>query len=72
MLNVGRTAIYQLIEAGQLDSFIEGRRRSITTESIRRYVACRLSTAGKSVVRSNTKATAASLAARKQAQKKPK
>lgn len=70
MLNCSRTALYKLLASGELESFVEGQRRSITTQSIRRYVARRLSAAGKSVVRSSTKATAASIAARKQARRK--
>jgi excisionase family DNA binding protein len=72
LLNCSRTALYKLLASGELQSFVEGQRRSITTQSIRRYVARRLSAAGKSVVRPNTKATAASLAARKQAPEKSK
>ena len=35
-LNLGRTSIYELIKAGKLDSRKLGRRRMVTTESIRR------------------------------------
>ena len=39
MLNCGNTRLYELLSAGELDSFLDGRSRKITVESIRRYVA---------------------------------
>lgn len=36
ILNLGRTSIYQLINAGTLETRKMGRRRVVTTESIRR------------------------------------
>jgi excisionase family DNA binding protein len=38
MLNCGNTRLYELLSAGELDSFLDGRSRKITVESIRRYV----------------------------------
>jgi hypothetical protein len=38
MLNCGQTRLYELIAAGELDSFLDGRSRKITVESIYRYV----------------------------------
>jgi hypothetical protein len=43
MLNCSNTRGYQLLAAGELDSFLDGRSRKITIESIQRYVARRLS-----------------------------
>jgi hypothetical protein len=42
MLNCGQTRLYELIAAGELDSFLDGRSRKITVESIYRYVRRRL------------------------------
>jgi excisionase family DNA binding protein len=42
MLACGNTRLYELLAAGELDSFLDGRSRKITFESIRRYVARRL------------------------------
>jgi excisionase family DNA binding protein len=42
MLNCGNTRLYDLIASGELDSFLDGRSRKITVESIDRYVARRL------------------------------
>lgn len=39
MLDVGVTRLYELIEAGELTSYKDGRSRKITTESIRAYVS---------------------------------
>jgi len=39
MLNIGTTRLYQLIGAGELDSYLDGRVRRITVESIRRRIA---------------------------------
>lgn len=39
MLACSNTRGYELLAAGELDSFRDGRSRKITTESIRRYVA---------------------------------
>jgi excisionase family DNA binding protein len=36
LANVGLTYLYQLLAAGELDSYWEGRHRKITLESIRR------------------------------------
>tara|TARA_R110002072_G_scaffold183157_2_gene339446 strand:+ start:315 stop:521 length:207 start_codon:yes stop_codon:yes gene_type:complete len=37
-LNLGRTSIYALISEGKLDSRKMGRRRLVTTESVKRLV----------------------------------
>lgn len=42
MLSCSNTRGYELIAAGELDSFLDGRSRKITVESIRRYIARRL------------------------------
>jgi hypothetical protein len=42
MLNCGQTRLYELIAAGELDSFLDGRSRKITVESIYRYIRRRL------------------------------
>jgi hypothetical protein len=42
MLACSNTRGYELLAAGQLDSFLDGRSRKITVESIQRYVAQRL------------------------------
>jgi len=42
MLNCGNTRLYELIAAGELDSFLDGRSRKITVESIFRYIRRRL------------------------------
>jgi hypothetical protein len=39
MLNIGTTRLYQLIGAGELDSYLDGRVRRITIDSIRRRIA---------------------------------
>jgi hypothetical protein len=42
MLDCGNTRGYELIAAKELDSFLDGRSRKITVDSIRRYIARRL------------------------------
>jgi excisionase family DNA binding protein len=42
MLNCSNTRGYELLAAGELDSFRDGRSRKITVESIHRYIARRL------------------------------
>jgi hypothetical protein len=42
MLNCGQTRLYELIAAGELDSFLDGRSRKITVESIYRYIHRRI------------------------------
>jgi hypothetical protein len=46
MLGCGNTRGYELLAAGELDSFLDGRSRKITVASIHAYVARRLSAAG--------------------------
>jgi hypothetical protein len=42
LLDTGNTRLYELLAAGELDSYREGRSRKITIESIRRFVRRRL------------------------------
>jgi hypothetical protein len=42
LLACSNTRGYELIKAKELDSFLDGRSRKITVESIRRYIARRL------------------------------
>lgn len=49
MLACSNTRGYELISSGQLDSFLDGRSRKITVDSIRRYIARRLAPTDKSV-----------------------
>jgi hypothetical protein len=42
MLACGNTRLYELLTAKELESFLDGRSRKITVESIRRYIARRL------------------------------
>jgi hypothetical protein len=44
MLDCGNTRLYELIKSKELDSFLDGRARKITVESIRRLIARRLAT----------------------------
>jgi hypothetical protein len=41
MLSCGATRGFELLAAGELDSFQDGRSRKITVESIRRYISRR-------------------------------
>jgi hypothetical protein len=45
LLDCGITRLYQLLNTGELESFLDGRSRKIIVESIRRYIDKRLSTA---------------------------
>ena len=47
MLDCGTTRLYELINAGRLVSFRDGRSRKITTDSIRAYVAERIAAAAR-------------------------
>ena len=42
LLDIGKTRLYELIDAGEINSFLEGRSRKITTVSIRRFIERRL------------------------------
>jgi hypothetical protein len=42
LLDCGITRLYALLAAGELESFLDGRSRKITTDSIRRYIQRRL------------------------------
>jgi hypothetical protein len=45
MLACSNTRGYELLASGKLDSFLDGRSRKITVDSIRRYIEQRLSPA---------------------------
>ena len=45
LLDCGYDTIYDLIKAGELDSYLEGHRRKITTASIERLIQKRLAAA---------------------------
>ena len=49
MLACSNTRGYELLAAGELDSFLDGRSRKITVDSIRRYIARRLAPTNNSV-----------------------
>jgi hypothetical protein len=42
LLNVGNTRGYELVNAGELESYLDGRARQITVRSVFRYIARRL------------------------------
>jgi hypothetical protein len=42
MLDIGNTRLYELLNNKELDSFLDGRNRKITVESIHRLIARRL------------------------------
>ena len=46
LLGCGNTHGYRLLATGELESFLDGRSRKITVESIRAYIARRLALAG--------------------------
>jgi hypothetical protein len=46
ILDTGPDSLYALIKAGELDSYLEGKRRKITMDSIERLIQKRLATAG--------------------------
>jgi hypothetical protein len=46
MLSCGRTRLYELMAAKELDTFLDGGARKITVESIHRYIARQLAAAG--------------------------
>ena len=48
LLACGRTRLYQLIAAREIDSFNDGGSRKIVTESLRKYVERQLSATGAS------------------------
>jgi hypothetical protein len=61
MLGCGNTRGYELLAAGELDSFLDGRSRKITVASIHAYVARALSAAtatGVAAQRSTSETTA--------------
>jgi hypothetical protein len=55
MLGCGPTYGYELLAAGELDSFIDGAARKITVQSIKRYIAKKLATSGTAKVRRSPK-----------------
>jgi hypothetical protein len=42
LLDIGNTRLYELLAAGELDSFLDGRSRRITVDSIHGYISRRL------------------------------
>jgi hypothetical protein len=46
ILGCGNTSGYELINSGELVSFLDGRSRKITVESIRQYIARKVAAAG--------------------------
>ena len=42
MLSCGRTRLYELLDRGELESFLDGRARRITVASIHAYIARKL------------------------------
>jgi hypothetical protein len=46
ILGCGNTHGYELLKACELESFLDGRSRKITVESIRQYIARKLAAAG--------------------------
>jgi excisionase family DNA binding protein len=46
LLSIGNTHLYDLLHAGELDSYLDGSARKITVESIRRRIARLLAAAG--------------------------
>jgi excisionase family DNA binding protein len=46
MLGIGNTRGYELIAAGELESYRDGRSRKITVASIKRYVERQLAASG--------------------------
>jgi hypothetical protein len=49
LLACSNTRGYELLAAGELESFLDGRSRKITVESIRRYITRRLASPDNSV-----------------------
>jgi hypothetical protein len=47
MLDCGADTLYDLIKAGELDSYLEGKFRKITMASIERHIENRLAAGGK-------------------------
>jgi hypothetical protein len=47
MLGCGNTRGYELLAAGELESFLDGRARKITVESIHNYIARKLAASAK-------------------------
>jgi hypothetical protein len=47
LLDCGTTRLYELLDDGEVESFLDGRSRKIIVESICRYIAKRLSAADK-------------------------
>ena len=45
MLDCGNTRLYELVNSKAVESFLDGRSRKITVDSIRRYIALRLALA---------------------------
>ena len=50
LLDCGNTRFYELLAAGELESFKDGKSRKVTMASIRAYVARRLAPSGSEAV----------------------
>jgi hypothetical protein len=57
LLDMGNTRLYELLAAGELDSFLDGRSRKITIESIHRYISRQLTASRSSRVPSGRSET---------------
>jgi excisionase family DNA binding protein len=68
LLGCGRTRIYELINAGEIDSFSDGRSRKIIVASIHAYVAGRLAADGTASSRATPQAQPRRLINRRPAQ----
>jgi hypothetical protein len=55
MLDCGNTRLYELLGTGELQSFLDGRSRKITVDSIRRYIAQKLGPTQATAVKSQSR-----------------
>jgi excisionase family DNA binding protein len=46
LLMISRSQVYGMMRAGELESYLDGRVRRITTDSIQRYIARRIAASG--------------------------
>jgi hypothetical protein len=54
MLDCGVTRLYDLLNAGEIESFLDGRSRKITVASIQAYIQRRLAAADSSSTKTST------------------